>query len=168
MEKQPIIISLGSNLGQRALYLDRARQLLEQAFGKALEISSIYETPAWGKTDQDAFYNQIALYEPERIFSATEILKIILETEDAIGRVRFEKWGPRIIDIDLLYLGNTITANKYLKVPHPEIANRRFVLEPLAEIAPDFIDPVSGKSITQLLTDCADNSNLKKLSPHEV
>lgn len=166
MENQSIIISLGSNLGKRAEYLDQAKKLLEKAFGLPLKTSAIYETPAWGKTDQNAFFNQMVIYAPKKHFTAAEILKIILEAEDTIGRVRFEKWGPRIIDIDLLYLGNTITENKYLKVPHPEIANRRFILEPLAEIAADFVDPKKGKNIRQLLDECADSSTLKKLIPN--
>lgn len=153
-------MSLGSNLGDRLSHLMHARRRLDVIFGSAIASSKVYETPPWGKTDQPDFYNQIVVYSVPDAFDVHDILKTILKTEHELGRERFEKWGPRVIDIDILYLGQEIHENKFLKIPHPEIANRRFVLIPLNEILPDFTDPVLRKSIRELLFHCADQSHV--------
>lgn len=157
-------MALGSNLGNRLNYLEQARFKLALIFGKAILCSPIYDTPAWGKTDQNSFLNQVLSFEPRQDYSDIEVLKIILEIEDHMGRRRFEKWGPRIIDIDLLYMGNQKTENKVLKIPHPEISRRRFVLQPLSDILPDFIDPANGLSVSEMLANCTDHSPIEKIS----
>lgn len=157
-------MSLGSNLGDRHAHLIGARKKLDEILGRAVLISHVYETPPWGNTDQPQFYNQVLAYLPEDSVHAADLLKIILETENQLGRKRFEKWGPRLIDIDILFFGQEIHTNKYLQIPHPEIRNRRFVLEPLHEILPEFIDPMTGKSIRQLLDHCPDKSVVHQTS----
>lgn len=163
MNVKPLIISLGSNLGNRFSHLQHARKHLDQIFGPATAISDVYETPPWGKTDQPHFYNQVVVYDIHPSIHVHELLKTVLEIESKLGRERFEKWGPRVIDIDILYLGQEIHANKFLKIPHPEIANRRFVLIPLNQILPDFNDPVWGKSIKELLFHCADQAEVVQI-----
>ncbi|PZR33762.1 MAG: 2-amino-4-hydroxy-6-hydroxymethyldihydropteridine diphosphokinase, partial [Azospira oryzae] len=127
-----------------------------------LKESSLYQTSAWGKTDQPDFLNQVIeiSYEGDPFL----LLKSLLDIESKMGRVRIEKWGTRIIDIDILFYGNTIVNGSDLRVPHPQIPYRRFTLIPLVEIAPDFIHPVLHQSNTQLLHECTDLLEVKKLS----
>ncbi|MGN6530630.1 MAG: 2-amino-4-hydroxy-6-hydroxymethyldihydropteridine diphosphokinase, partial [Ginsengibacter sp.] len=112
------------------------------------------ETAAWGITNQDSFYNQIHIVESE--FSAAETLQKILQIEEEMGRVRTIKNAARIIDIDILFFNEEIINNPNLIIPHPQIANRRFVLIPLNELAPKMIHPVLKKNIHELLEACPD------------
>jgi 2-amino-4-hydroxy-6-hydroxymethyldihydropteridine diphosphokinase len=148
------VFLLGSNLGDRLEILNRAIDLLREEIGELRKISSVYETAAWGKTDQDAFLNQVLELEteflPDRILHATQ------EIEKKLGRVRQEKWGPRIIDIDILFHANHIQENPELTIPHPQLHLRRFTLLPLAEILPDLQHPTLHKSIAELLEECPD------------
>jgi len=124
--------------------------------------SSIYETEAWGKTDQPSFLNQAL--EISTSLNARQLMRKILKIEKEMGRIRKEKLGPRIIDIDILLYENEIHDLRFLKIPHPEMQNRRFVLVPLAEIDPTLQHPVFKKTIAELLEECPDNLEVKKIT----
>ena len=117
---------------------------------------------AWGKEDQPAFLNQALEIETE--LTARQLMRRILKVEKLMGRVRKEKYGPRLIDIDILLYADEIHNYKLLKLPHPEMQNRKFALLPLAEIAPHIIQPVLQKTITELLAVCKDELEVKKYS----
>ena len=150
----------GGNIGDRSAFLLQARELLALHCGEISAESSFYETAAWGNTDQPAFLNQAL--ELKTKLNARQLIRKILKIEKLMGRVRKEKYGPRNIDIDILLYNDEIHDIPFLKVPHPEMQNRRFVLLPLAEIAPGIIHPVLKKSITELLDDCTDGLGVKK------
>ena len=122
----------------------------------------MYETAAWGITDQPSFINQVLAISTS--VSARQLLRKILKIEKEMGRIRKEKLGPRIIDIDILLFENEIHDLHFLKIPHPEMQNRRFVLTPLAEINPGLQHPILKKSIAQLLEECPDNLEVKKIT----
>lgn len=153
---------LGGNLGDRKKNLELAIQFLNKEAGKVVSISSIYETTAWGKVNQPDFLNQaIAL---STNLSALELLDKALEIERKLGRIRKEKWGERLIDIDLILFGNeVINIEGKLQIPHPHMQNRKFVMQPLAEIAPDINHPVLGISILEMAENTSDNLEVNKL-----
>jgi 2-amino-4-hydroxy-6-hydroxymethyldihydropteridine diphosphokinase len=150
----------GSNLGDREKYLSAAREFITLHCGTILMSSSLYETAAWGNTDQPSFLNQAL--EIETSLNARQLIRCILKIEKMMGRIRKEKYGPRLVDIDILLFNNEKHNYPLLKVPHPEMQNRRFALLPLAEIAPDIIHPVFNKTIKQLLEECIDTLDVKK------
>ena len=152
----------GGNLGERKENLRNARVQIALHCGDIVKSSSIYETAAWGKTDQPTFLNQVL--ELATVLNAEQLMKEILEIEKRLGRIRQEKYGPRIIDIDMLLFNNEIIDSSFLKLPHPEIQNRRFALIPLSEIAPNEIHPVFKKTIAELLKECPDQLEVKKYS----
>jgi len=153
-----IYLLLGSNLGDRFQNLAEARDRI----GSIQASSSIYVTRAWGNTHQPDFYNQVI--EIDTQLTPEELLKTILKIEASMGRVRDEKWGARIIDIDILFYRNKIIDTEGLIVPHPEIKNRRFTLIPLREIT-NMIHPVLRKTIDELLKDCQDPLEVTRLQP---
>jgi 2-amino-4-hydroxy-6-hydroxymethyldihydropteridine diphosphokinase len=152
----------GGNMGDRKARLQHAEHLLNEHCGKITASSSVYETAAWGKTDQPAFLNQAL--ELSTTLNAKQLIRKILKLEKMMGRERKEKYGPRIIDIDILLFNDEVLDIPFLIVPHPELQNRRFALLPLNEIAKDSIHPVLKKTIWQLLKDCSDKLDVKKIS----
>jgi len=154
--QQVVILHLGSNIGDRIGHLKRAITLIGEKIGSVEQESGYYETEAWGEMEQDDFINQGISLQSTR--SAEEILKEILSIEEQMGRLRLKKWGPRIIDIDLIFYGETILASDELTLPHPRLHLRNFVLIPLLELIPDFIHPEFKKSIEELYLECRDES----------
>ena len=153
---------IGGNQQDRVAGLATAREYIALAGGKILRASALYETAPWGKTDQPDFLNQALLVATEQ--DAPAWLLTLLGIEQKMGRRREEKYGPRIIDIDILFFNNSIIRLPQLTIPHPEIRNRRFALTPLEEIAPDLIHPVLGLTIRELLAECTDPLAVKKCS----
>ena len=152
----------GSNMGERLEHLAHAKELIAAQCGSIIVTSSIYETAAWGKTDQPAFLNQaLAL---DTLLTARQLIRRVLKIENQIGRIREEKYGPRTIDIDILLFNDDIHNYKLLKLPHPEMQNRRFALLPLSEIAAENIHPVFQKTISTLLKECKDELPVKRIS----
>jgi len=152
---------LGSNLGHRFSYLHQAQQLVSTHCGEIINQSSIYETAAWGLTNQPSFYNQVIILQTD--IEPQQLMQSLLEIEEKIGRKREIKYGPRIIDIDILLIDDLICNTQLLELPHPFLPERRFALLPLSEVAPKLIHPLNFKSIQQLLEDCTDNLEVKKL-----
>jgi 2-amino-4-hydroxy-6-hydroxymethyldihydropteridine diphosphokinase len=153
MNKQ-VYLLLGTNLGMRISNLRQAVQALEKDVGPLVKVSSVYESEAWGKTDQPSFLNQAVAVHTK--FEAEEVLMKILAIEEQLGRKRTAKWGERTIDIDILFFGDEVRDRPDLIIPHPQLANRRFTLVPLNEIASDFVHPIMNKTVSQLLAGCTD------------
>lgn len=154
-----IFLLTGSNLGNRLESLETAKAELQKRVGKLMHESSVYETAAWGKTDQADFLNQVLEFETE--LPPKEILKINQEIEKEAGRNRKEKWGARELDIDILFYDDLVLNLPDLVIPHPQLQNRRFTLMPLAEIASDFVHPVFEKTVAELLKNCPDKLEAK-------
>lgn len=145
---------IGGNLGDRLENLARAKAAIAQHCGTIVATSAIYETAAWGVEAQPPFLNQALQL---HTFSKPHtLLHCLLEVEKSLGRVREVKYGPRLIDIDILLYNADIVHTTDLKIPHPELQNRRFALTCLADIAPGVIHPVFQKSIAALLAVCTD------------
>jgi len=158
LKPNKVFLGLGSNLGNREENLLMAQKLIEEKVGKVRSKSSIYETAAWGITEQNAFLNQVL--EIETVFSPSAVLHLLLKIEKDMGRIREIKWGERSIDIDVLYFNNVILSTENLVVPHPFIPERKFVLVPLCEIAPVFIHPKLKQSNLELLEKCQDSGEI--------
>lgn len=156
-------LSLGSNIGDKKKNLARAIRYINVGVGHIIDLSGIYETDPWGFDSEEKFLNMVI--EIISDLTPSEMMKKCLEIEVKLGRVRSKKDGysSRIIDIDLLFYQKEIISEPDLIIPHPHIQNRRFVLEPLCEIDPDFIHPVLGKSIAALLAECSDNTKTEQL-----
>jgi len=152
---------LGSNLGDRRLLLQTAVTKIAERVGPVSEQSALYETQSWGKTGEPDFLNQVVFLKTQ--LSANKVLNEILEIETSMGRIRDEKWGSRLIDIDILFYNNEVIKQNDLEVPHPNLHNRRFTLEPLVEIAPELVHPLLNKTMLELKKDLTDDLLVKKL-----
>lgn len=141
-------LSLGANLGYPRLQLAQARKLMNERGIKIMRESSLYDTAPWGKTDQPDFVNQVL--EVETDLTPKELMNAIIGIETDMGRSRTEKWGPRLIDIDILLFGNLQITSPELTIPHPLLHLREFCLDPLMELEPDLLHPVFNKTITEL------------------
>jgi 2-amino-4-hydroxy-6-hydroxymethyldihydropteridine diphosphokinase len=158
--RQTAYLSLGSNVGDREANLRTAIGELA-AVGGVVAVSSFYETEPMEFKEQDWFLNCVVAVETEK--SAQELLTELLSIERAMGRERVQAKGPRNIDIDILLFGDAVIDEKGLRVPHPAMHERRFVLAPLAEIAPDAIHPVFKRSVRDLLETLPDGGAVRML-----
>lgn len=156
-----VFLLLGSNLGNRQLFLLDAIRRIEKKIAPVIKASSVYETQSWGKTDLPDYLNQVIILQTE--MSALQVLGNVLAIEIKLGRMREEKWGSRTIDIDILFYGDAIISAPGLVVPHPQLHKRSFTLAPLAEIAPQFVHPLLNKNILTLKKEVKDNLIVKKL-----
>src|SRR6185436_18761877 len=152
---------IGGNMGNRQENLEIATRRIAATIGEIKQSSAIYETEAWGLEEQPAFLNQVLLV--SSTLNAQQVLKQILNIEHDMGRARIQKFGPRIIDIDILFFNRDIIHEPGLNVPHPQLHLRRFTLKPLNDIAPEFRHPELGKTISDLLSTCPDPLTVKKL-----
>jgi 2-amino-4-hydroxy-6-hydroxymethyldihydropteridine diphosphokinase len=159
---QTAFLLIGGNMGNRSAFLSKAKALIETYCGEVPAVSSVYETAAWGNTDQPAFLNQVLQLKTK--LKARQLMRCLLMIEMEMGRIRQKKYGPRIIDIDILLFNGEMHRQEALKIPHPQLPNRRFALLPLAEIAPAILHPVFKTSIAGLLTSCKDKLPVKKYS----
>jgi 2-amino-4-hydroxy-6-hydroxymethyldihydropteridine diphosphokinase len=148
------VLSLGSNVGNRLQYLKDAVMMLDKNGCRVVKHSSIYETEAWGNTEQASFYNEVI--EVETQLSAPELMNTFLDIEKSLGRIRMEKWAPRTIDIDILFFNEEIIHEPDLTIPHPHLHERKFVLIPLNEILPNLMHPVLHKTVSELLGEMKD------------
>jgi 2-amino-4-hydroxy-6-hydroxymethyldihydropteridine diphosphokinase len=135
-----------------------AATLISQRVGEVTLASSLYETAPWGGIEQPAFLNQVLEIQTRQ--APEEVLRLILDIEHELGRVRYERWGARHLDVDLLYYGALHMDTARLTVPHPRLHERRFTLVPLVEIAPDFVHPVLTKTNKELLEACPDQEEV--------
>ena len=145
----------GTNQGDRTKNLKTALERISRHPVKIHEISSVYETEAWGKLDQDNFLNQAALVHTS--LSAEDTLLKCKDIEKQMGSFKTETWGPRTIDIDVLFYNESIIDKENIKIPHPMIEKRNFVLIPLMEIAGDMVHPVLEKTIEELYEESNDS-----------
>ncbi len=152
----------GGNLGNRMENLKNALVQINVLAGRILKTSSVYQTAAWGLHNQPDFLNQALLI--ETLQPAPDLLETILQIEKNLGRIRHQKFGSRTIDIDILFYNHDVIDISHLSIPHPQLPYRRFVLAPLAEIAPHYQHPVLLQSVAELLIACPDPLNVKKFS----
>jgi 2-amino-4-hydroxy-6-hydroxymethyldihydropteridine diphosphokinase len=149
-----VFLLIGGNMGDRLQNLHQAIAQLSAAVGPVIQQSAVYETAAWGKTDQAAFLNQALLLDTS--LSPGELITAVLLVEERMGRHRTEKFGPRVIDIDIMFYNEEVIDEPHLTIPHPQLQNRRFALVPLNEIAPKLVHPVLNKTLEELLVECQD------------
>lgn len=154
-----VYLGLGSNIGDRLSYINRALEELEDICD-ILTMSSIYETEPVGMSSKHLFLNLAV--SGETAFDPPELLKQLKEIEEKIGRKSMKKKVDREIDLDILLYEGMIYRNSMVTIPHPEMEFRKFVLMPLAEIAPDVIHPVKGISFLEMLRQCSDTTNVVK------
>ena len=152
------VLHLGSNLGNRIKNISLAKLFIERQIAKISHSSSLYETEAWGVTDQKNFINTAVIIETD--LDPESVLDKIHQIERLLGRVRYERWSERTIDIDIIFYNDQIIEKANLKIPHAELTNRNFVLIPLDEIIPDRIDPKTGRTIRELKEACSDTSKV--------
>jgi 2-amino-4-hydroxy-6-hydroxymethyldihydropteridine diphosphokinase len=161
--RKAIYLLLGSNLDDREKNLLLAIKKINEQTGTVVKVSSLYSTQPWGVTDQPDFLNQVI--EIESLYPPHDLLLQLLRIETEIGRKHVARWGPRVIDIDILFFGNEVDIGPNLVIPHPEMIHRRFTLIPLCEIAPRFVHPQLKKKCEQLLKECVDPSAVTLYTP---
>ena len=156
------ILHLGSNLGDPRHNLALAEYLIAKRIGLIESKSKLYATEPWGIEDQNAFLN--CAMKVNTMLSPDEVLAEISTIERKMGRIRQEKWGPRIIDIDIIFFGDQIIKNDNLIIPHPQLTNRNFVLFPLADICPEYIHPELNKDVRTILSSTTDRSKVEVIN----
>lgn len=158
---KPLFLLIGSNIEPRLTYLKQAEKEICLKFGEVTVISSVYESDPWGFNTDVAFLNRVIVIENDK--SPEDVLKEILSIENKMGRERLlPNYSSRTIDIDILYYGNEIIQNEDLIIPHPRLHLRKFTLEPLLEVAPDFVHPLLNKNNRELYENCPDELKVWK------
>jgi 2-amino-4-hydroxy-6-hydroxymethyldihydropteridine diphosphokinase len=156
-----VYLGIGSNKGDRLTFLKSALSRIATLTRTSIDtVSSVYETEPVGKKDQSEFLNVVV--EIETVLPPEGLLHELKNIEQELGRTQRIRWGPREIDIDILYYDDRVLNDESLQIPHGELVNRRFVLIPLSEIAQGFIDPVRKLSVADLLKFCPDTSSVRK------
>ena len=150
MNEHAVLLSLGSNLGDRLGMLRHAVETLRRNGVAVTDLSRVYETRPWGVTDQPLFLNICA--KARTAFAPRELLALLKDIESGLGRRRGKRWGPREIDIDIIFYDRIVYKDESLVIPHPHMHERGFVLAPLSEIAPGYIHPLFSKSVAELLS----------------
>ena len=154
-----VYLSLGSNQGDRIQIIRAAEKLIDRNAGRIARKSSYYETAAWGNTDQPPFINCVLMI--NTTLSPRELLEVNQKIERELGReITGERWGPRLIDLDILFYGKRVIRDKGLDIPHPHFHNRRFVIVPMMEIAPDFEHPTLKLDMISMYENCEDLSEV--------
>jgi len=156
----------GSNIGNRSGNLKKAELMLNEVFGLAIKISEIYETQAWGKTNQPNFFNQALLYQSN--LTPLKLLKAIKTIEKKIGGNHKERWAERLMDIDIIFYDDLVYESEHLTIPHPLMHLRNFVLEPLNEVAAEYVHPKLQVTVNHLLKTSKDKLKVIKFIPNEV
>jgi len=157
MKQKNIFISMGSNIGDPSENCLQALKRLEHQEDMNINrVSSLYQSPPWGKTGQPPFVNLVL--EIETQLNPHQLLRCLQRQEKEMGRERKERWGPRIIDLDIIFFNQCIIATEDLTIPHPLADQRNFVLTPLKEIAQNFVHPLLSMTVSQLLKNCPDTS----------
>lgn len=147
--EKKLVLSLGSNLGNRYTYLKQAVETIEQRLGAKATVAHFYETPPWGEVHQARFLNTVLYLEVN--YDVEETHRILKEIEVQLGKTKVRKWGPRCIDIDILFWGEEEVNSAELQIPHLHLHERAFVLRPLADVLPSFVHPVFKKSPGDML-----------------
>ena len=158
------VLSLGSNVGDRLNYLTLSKTAIQNYLGSILLSSNIYETEPWGIDNQDSYLNQVVAVQTNQ--TPNDLLDNIHLIERELGRIRRVHYGPRTIDIDILYYGERIIDIENLKIPHPHIQKRRFILVPLSEILPQMQHPLLKKTNQELLDMVKDEGKVTKWQPY--
>ena len=158
------VLSLGSNVGDRLNYLTLSKTAIQNYIGSIQFSSNIYETEPWGIDNQDSYLNQVVAVQTDR--TPNDLLDNIHLIERELGRIRRVHYGPRTIDIDILYYGERIIDIENLKIPHPHIQKRRFILVPLSEILPQMQHPLLKKTNQELLDMVKDEGKVTKWQPY--
>lgn len=141
-------VAFGSNIGEKENYIKRALEKIEEREIKIIKVSPIYETEPYGVLDQDSFLNGVVKIETN--LTSEDLIEVLLDIEKQLDRVRERRWGPRTIDLDIIFYDNLIINKNNLIIPHKDMENREFVLKPLCDIDENFIHPVLKKSVKQL------------------
>ena len=163
--KSTVYLGLGSNSHDKVQMLQRARIVINLFMGQITRKSNLYLTEPWGEKNQDTFLNQVVKIKTSQQFKS--LCASLLKTEIHLGKLKSNtKYGPRNIDIDLLFFDDFMQKNGLI-VPHPRLHQRKFVLQPMNEIAPDYIHPVFNLTISSLLKNCPDNSDCTILNPDQ-
>jgi len=162
-----LYLSTGSNLGDKNSNLLKAKQSISIYIGSIIKTSSIYVSEPWGFQSEEQFYNQLLIVETDLL--PQEVLREIHKIEKALGRKKTTKqWDSRVIDIDILFYDNVIYSSNSLKIPHPLLQERKFVLLPLSEIDNEYIHPIINMSIAELLTHCPDHSLVQIINQNNL
>lgn len=154
----PVFLALGSNIEPRRHFLQKAVELLVDRFPR-FQLAPLYETSPYGKTDQPYFFNSALYLEVD--MPPHDLLQWLKEIEKQVGRRQRERWGPREIDIDIIFYSDWVLHSDSLTIPHPEYSKRRFVLQPLVDIAPHWVPPDRPVPLVQLLQQCNDSTSIR-------
>jgi len=157
-----LFLLLGGNLGNKERIFSTARKRLGEELGALIQTSSVFETEPWGFDSDDMFWNQVLVIETS--LTPEQVLECTKDIETELGRVRkAARYSSRLIDIDLLFYDDMVLHEPGLELPHPRMIDRRFVLEPLAEVAAELVHPVFKRNIVSLLEECSDHLQVKRL-----